>query len=277
MNPADTLELLSIAGIAYDPAELDDARNDSENANRRFPRERRIDAVIRLDMSDGSLVVPIESHRRNNQDPAKLVAKARPEWAADVAVLYEDCECPVLMLVISDCDEVAAEARKPIRLGPGSTVQAVSFGPAQVRIITDPDAPEATPGSTMLSAIFHGNGPNREAVLSALDHVLARIDEEEAACRIRVVSTTLNEESAQILEAIMATTKFKYHSAWADGLREEGELREAREAVLDILTARSLEPTAAQRALVETCTDHDRLRSWRRAAVTAASSDEVFG
>src|SRR5690606_23423550 len=181
----------------------------------------------------------------------------------------------------SDCDEVAAEARKPIRLGPGSTVQAVSFGPAQVRIIVDPEAPEATPGSTMLSAIFHGNGPNREAVLSALDHVLARIDEEEAACRIGVVSTTLSEESAQILEAIMATTKFKYHSAWADGLREEGreegELGEAREAVLDILTARSLEPTAAQRALVETCADHDRLRAWRRAAVTAASSDEVFG
>jgi hypothetical protein len=70
MNPADTLELLSIAGIAYDPAELDDARNDSENANRRFPRERRIDAVIRLDMSDGSLVVPIESHRRNKLAPS---------------------------------------------------------------------------------------------------------------------------------------------------------------------------------------------------------------
>lgn len=128
-------------------------------------------------------------------------------------MLYEDCACPVVMLVISDCDEAAAEAREPIRLGPGSTARAVSFGPAQVRIITDPDAPEATPGSTMLSAIFHGNGPNREAVLSALDHVLAGLDKEEAAHRIGVVSTALDEASARVLEAIMATTKSKYHSA----------------------------------------------------------------
>src|SRR5690606_23781633 len=126
---------------------------------------------------------------------------------------------------------------------------------------------------------------NREAVLSALDHVLARIAEEEAACRIGVVSTTLSEESAQILAATMATTKFKYHSAWADGLREDGrgegveggDRGGAREAVLAVLAARSLEPTAAQRALVETCAAHGRLRAWRRAAVTAASSDEVFG
>lgn len=280
-NPADTLELLSIAGVDFDPEELRYARNDSENANRRFPRERRIDAVVRLDMSDGSLVVPIESHRRNNQNPAKLVARARPKWAADVAVLHEDCECPVLMLVISDCDEVAAEARKPIQLGPGSTVQVVSFGPAQVRIIVDPDAPGATPGAAMLSAIFHGNGPNREAVLNALDHVLARIDKEEAARRIGVVSTTLDEESAHILEAIMATTKFKYHSAWADGLREEGreegELRSARTAVFNILTARSIETTAEQRMLIETCEDLRRLESWLMAAATAASSEEVFG
>ncbi len=276
MQPADTLELLRIAGIHYDPKELSYARTDSENANRRFPRERRIDLVARLGMSDGPLVVPIEAHRRNNQNPAKLVAKARRKWAADVAVLYEDCECPVIMLVISDCDEVAAEARKPIRLGPGSTVQAVSFGPAQVRVITDPDAPEATPGAAMLSAIFHGNGPNREAVLSALDHVLARIDKEEAARRIGVVSTVLDEASAKVLEAIMSTTKFKYHSAWADGLREEGERHRARKAVFNILTARSIETTAAQRTRIETCEDLDQLETWLIAAATAASSDEVF-
>lgn len=52
---------------------------------------------------------------------------------------------------------------------------------------------------------------------------------------------------------------------------------EAREAVLGIPAARSLEPTADQRELVEACTGHDRLRSWRRAAVAASSSDEVFG
>lgn len=212
-DPAYTLELLRIAGVRYDPKELNDARTDSENANRRFPRERRIDLIARLVLENGPLIVPIEAHRRNNQKPSKLVEKARPKWAADVAVLYEDYHCPVIMLVISDCDEVAAEARQPIRVGPGSVVLPVSFGPGQVRVITDPDVPEATPGAAMLSAIFHGNGPDRETVLATLDQVLARIDEEEAARRIGVVSTVLDEESAQVLEAIMATTKFRYHSA----------------------------------------------------------------
>ena len=78
----------------------------------------------------------------------------------------------------------------------------------------------------------------------------------------------------------MATTKFKYHSAWADGLREEGreegELHRARKTVLNILTARSIEATAEQRTLIETCEDLDQLESWLMAAATAASSDEVF-
>jgi hypothetical protein len=285
MNPADTLELLKIAGIDYDPKELIEARTDSENANRRFPRERRIDLVARLVMDGGPILVPIEAHRRNNQNPAKLVAKARRKWAADVAVLYEDYDCPVIMLVISDCDEVAAEARQPIGLGPGSQVRPVSIGPGQVGAITDPLAPGASPGAAMLSAIFHGNGPDRVAVLNALDQVLANIDKEEAGCRIGVVFTALNEESAKVLEAIMATTKFEYHSEWTDSLRkegreqgrEEGQLKQARKSLLAVLQRRSMPVTAETRKFVESCGDLDQLQGWLVAAVTADSLDEVFG
>ena len=82
----------------------------------------------------------------------------------------------------------------------------------------------------------------------------------------------------------MSTTKFKYHSAWADGLREEGreegrregERHWVRKAVLNILTARSIETTAEQRTRIETCEDLDQLETWLIAAATAASSDEVF-
>ncbi len=280
MNPADTPELLRIAGVRYAPEELTDARTDSENANRRFPRERRIDLVARLVLEDGPLVVPIEAHRRNNQNPTRLVGKARPKWAADVAVLQEDCNCPVIMLVVSDCDEVATEARKPIRIGPGSVVQPVAFGPGQVLVITDPSAPEATPGAAMLSAIFHGNGPQGESVLKALDQVLARIDKEEAARRIEVVFTALEGRSAKVLEAIMATTKFEYHSAWTDSLREEGrtegELRRARKWLLKVLSNRSIGVTAEQQRQIETCTDLEQLDRWLSAALDATSSTEVF-
>ncbi|MCD0443789.1 hypothetical protein LO763_09155 [Glycomyces sp. A-F 0318] len=289
LNPADTLELLKIAGIDYDPGELTEARTDSENANRRFPRERRIDLVARLVMNGGPILVPIEAHRRNNQNPAKLVAKARRKWAADVAVLYEDYDCPVIMLVISDCDEVAAEARQPIGMGPGSQVRPVSIGPAQVHAITDLHAPGASAGTAMLSAIFHGNGPDRVAVLNALDQVLATIDKEEAGCRIGVVFTALNEESAKVLEAIMATTKFEYHSEWTDSLRkegreqgreqgrEEGQLKQARKSLLAVLQRRSMPVTAETRKFIDSCGDLDQLQAWLVAAAIADNLDEVFG
>ncbi|WP_026924229.1 hypothetical protein [Glycomyces arizonensis] len=280
-DPAYVVQLLRLAGMAYDPAQLCSAGGVSENANRRVPFERRIDFVARLVLPEGPLIVPVEAHRRNKQNPAKLIERVRPRWAADFGVLYEMHRCPVILLVISDCDEVAAEARKPIDLGPGSTVRPVSVGPSQVRPITDPDDPAADAGSVMLSALLHGSGPNREAVLTTLNDFLSRIKEEEASRRLYAVLKALQGEPAKILETIMAKTPYKYHSVWADSLRdegrEEGELVEAREAVLDILAARSLEPTAEQRELVKTCTDHDRLRSWRRTAIVAASSDEVFG
>ncbi|WP_157930775.1 hypothetical protein [Glycomyces xiaoerkulensis] len=74
----------------------------------------------------------------------------------------------------------------------------------------------------------------------------------------------------------MATTKFEYHSAWTDSLREEGELRATRRMLLEVLAARSIEVSAVQRERVESTEDLEQLRAWHLDAIRAESSEDVF-
>ncbi len=78
----------------------------------------------------------------------------------------------------------------------------------------------------------------------------------------------------------MAKTPYKYHSVWADSLREEGRnegsLREARKSLLVVLSKRSLGVTPVQRERIESCEDLDQLETWLANAVTAASGVDVF-
>ncbi|MEV0433661.1 hypothetical protein [Nocardia sp. NPDC050413] len=59
--------------------------------------------------------------------------------------------------------------------------------------------------------------------------------------------------------------------------REEGRAEQAARAVSTVLTARGLELSAAQRARLAACTDLDQLDAWLEQAVTATSTDELFG
>jgi len=69
--------------------------------------------------------------------------------------------------------------------------------------------------------------------------------------------------------------------AWV-GLGEErgeakGKAEGKAEALLDVLAARGLAVSDAQRQRALACTDLDTLARWLRRAATASSCDEVFG
>ena len=66
----------------------------------------------------------------------------------------------------------------------------------------------------------------------------------------------------------------------AERAREDARaalLRTKRAAVLAVLSARSLAPTAAERARVETCTDASLLDVWLHGAATCATVEEALG
>ena len=62
-----------------------------------------------------------------------------------------------------------------------------------------------------------------------------------------------------------------------ENLESESLLRTKRAAVLAVLSARSLAPSAAERARIETCTDASLLDLWVRGAATCATVAEALG
>ena len=94
----------------------------------------------------------------------------------------------------------------------------------------------------------------------------------------------LNDTDGQkIWRMLMATKTYPYASSLRESFREEGrqekhaELLEVqRDAIRLVIEARGFQPTGAQIDLVDHCTELDTLKAWARAAVTAATVDDIF-
>jgi hypothetical protein len=56
----------------------------------------------------------------------------------------------------------------------------------------------------------------------------------------------------------------------------EGRVETTRAALLEVLGARALVLSKAEKAQVTACSDPDQLASWHRKAVTASSTSEIF-
>ncbi|WP_278265021.1 hypothetical protein [Nocardia sp. AG03] len=91
-----------------------------------------------------------------------------------------------------------------------------------------------------------------------------------------LVDEALTTAASRRLEEMMERTP-EYRGRIATKYVAKGRTEEAAHAVLTVLTARGLELSAAQRAVLGECTDLDQLNSWLTQAVTATSTDELFG
>ena len=85
----------------------------------------------------------------------------------------------------------------------------------------------------------------------------------------------------EILEAIVATTHWPVYSPMAKEHfgkgRAEGLVEGARDMVLMVLKARGLEPSESECKQVADCSDLDQLKKWADAALTATTTEDVFG
>jgi hypothetical protein len=89
------------------------------------------------------------------------------------------------------------------------------------------------------------------------------------------VGETCEAEKEQIRMATQSVYERWERKVRAEGL-VEGRVETARAALLEVLAARALVPSRAEKARVETCSDPDQLASWHRKAVTASSTQEIF-
>jgi hypothetical protein len=224
----------------------------------------------------------------------RIDARKRFTWPVYVAELRARIEKDVVLLVLTDSEEVARWAAAPIRTGPGSVQSVQVLGPSRVPWIRTPEEATRLPELAVLSVLSHGNEPSGlEVVLSTLEAVV-HLDEERRSFYYDLVLGALNEATRRALEQEMRmqTGKYEYQSEFARSYfakgRAEGEARgraegEAKgraegraEALLAVLKARGMRVHAKARKRILGCTDPEQLERWLVRAATASSLREVF-
>jgi len=235
------------------------------------PTEYRADLVVTLTAAGATvLAVVVEVQLRAD-------ARKRRTWPAYVATLYARLGCAVLLLVVCPQPAVAAWCAVPIVVGrPGLVLTPVVLGPAEVPVVTDLTVARHSPELTVLSALAHGSGPARPAVLEALLAALDKVDHDHANLYADVVLSVLPAAARDYLEALMTITTREYQSAFARRYFGQGEARGAAKALLAVLDARGVAVPDEVRADITGCTDIDQLDTWIRRAATAQNVEDLF-
>ena len=118
-------------------------------------------------------------------------------------------------------------------------------------------------------------------LLADSEEELERLAQEDpimqtAKTALEAISADPNAQSL-VREREMAKRAHEHllYSARAEG-RAEGQALGEAQAVLTVLEARGLAPTAEQRQRILACTDLEQLNTWVRKAVTLADVEELF-
>jgi hypothetical protein len=260
-----------------------DAAVSSADLTDRKPTEYRADAVLTFS-DDGNpvLAVIVEAQLRVDQ-------RKRRSWPVYVTSLYARLGCEVQLLVIAPRRRVAAWCATPIVISrPGLTHTPLVLGPDQLPVVTDSEQALACLELAVLSAVAHGDRPERDQVFTALFDGLQHLhttDPERAYHYTDVVLTGVTPTVREHLEAFMATTAYRFESDFArrhiaHGRTEgklEGKLEGESGAVLKVLDTRGITVPERIREEITRCTDAERIDLWLRRAVTADTVDDLFG
>jgi len=149
--------------------------------------------------------------------------------------------------------------------------------PSVVPVIDDAAEARRVTELAVLSAMVHGGGNVETAVkiaLAALEAVL-ELDRDRFLPYFGLIRAALSEAGRKAFQMHPQGMQFFDESQQQSFTR--GRAAEKATDVLDILDARGLAVSDAQRDRIIGCSDLEVLTSWIRRASTAASTDELFG
>ncbi|HVW39900.1 MAG TPA: hypothetical protein VHC18_00985 [Amycolatopsis sp.] len=269
-RPVLAAELLAAQVRAPLPS-FEDARLDSCDLTELTPTEHRADAVVVLTRG-GQAVLAVVVEVQLRRDGAK-----RWSWPVYLATLRARLRTPVTLLVLCPDTRVAAWCAQPVDLGhPGWTLRPLVIDPGGVPAVTDPEEAGHSPELAVLSAMAHGEGPQRDGVLNALLVGLQTVDDERVTRYYDLVLAVLPEAARRHLEELMTTRTYEYQSDFARKYFGQGRVEGEATALLDVLAARDITITDNARTRILDCSDPELLRTWIRRAVTATTVDELF-
>lgn len=139
-----------------------------------------------------SVIVEVQRDR----DPDK-----RFSWPVYVAALRAKMRAPVYLVVLSPDPAIAAWAREPIELGPGSRITPIAISLAEIPRITEVPIRERTAELAVLSTLAH---PEIEIGLAALEAIADLPGDVEL-----LYLSVLRDAVPELKEATMDITKFR--------------------------------------------------------------------
>jgi hypothetical protein len=273
-RPALAADLVS--GLGVDLPDVLGAAHCSESFTDLKTSEYTGDAAVMLRLDSGSCGVVVEVQRDRDEDKTWT-------WPLYIATLRARERCPAMLLVIAPDRGVAEWCARSIETGhPGHTLTPLVLRADDVPEHTDPKEFAADPPMGVLSAMFHGNGPQGMKVLQAASDgtdLIAETDRPLARRYVDCVLAVLPQAARDALETLMKTESEFYsdtfRNAEAKG-RAEGEAAAKAEAVVTFLAARGLALTGTQRERITGCHDLAQLQTWIERAATVEAVDELF-
>lgn len=236
------------------------------------PTTLTADLVLELCDATGRPLLAVILEAQLRPDDKKLVT-----WPTYLTTHRERRGCDTCVLVLTPHRDVAAWARRPIRLGPGNQeFRVLVLGPDEAPVITESAEAVANPTLAFISALTHGNDSDGPAVLAAALEALATVDKSTAEVYLHLLHKALSAARRQLMgEMIMLSRDLVADLPLPDFLRPLFAL-ESTKMVFNVLEARKIAITPEQRKLVEACRDLDLVEAWIVRAATANSADDVF-
>ncbi len=242
--------------------------------------EYHADVVVELREATGTLRLLVIVEVQLTRDPEK-----RRSWPTYEALAHARHRVDACVLVVSPDPGVARWASTPVRIGPsGSTFVPLVLGPSAIPVVSNAEEARAMPELAVLSAVAHGNDPDGASVALAAVHAVSGLHEEQTKLYLDLMLAALDAAARRALEALMDMDKYEYRSDFARKYvaqgRAEGKAAGIAEgiakALLQLLAARGVAVSDAQRVEVLACRDVAALERWFARAVTARTIDDVL-
>jgi hypothetical protein len=249
--------------------EYREVRIESTDLGEVEPSEFRADLIVLL--VDGKPVLAIIVEVQLSEKKRK-----RFTWPVYVAGARARFECPAVVLVVTSSEKVARWAARPIALGPGASLTPLVIGPKGVPVVTDSEEAASDPELAVLSVLAHGRGEPELAARIGLAAARASrgLDEERGLLYSSLIRSALSEAARKAFQMLPEGMQF-----FDDEMQksyEKGRAASKAAAVIDVLEARGLAVSDAQRERILGCADLDMLTRFIRLAATVATTDELF-
>ncbi|HET9953797.1 MAG TPA: hypothetical protein VFQ61_04820 [Polyangiaceae bacterium] len=235
------------------------------------PAELRADLVISLSNNGEHPVLAVIVEAQRDQDDDKLFS-----WPAYVGSLRHRLRCPVCVLVVTQSERVANWASRTITVGPGCSLSPLVLRPSSVPVISLAEEARQAPELAVLSAMAHGGGAVETAVQVALAAATAahELGRDRFLLYFGLIRAALSEAARKAFQMLPQGAQFFDESQKQSF--DRGRAAEKAAAVLEVLDARGLAVTAAQRERILSTKELETLTHWVRRAATIASADALF-